>query len=42
MEKTLNLDKLNSKNPKIKYGFVKELLKTGATKPELLYNDFDQ
>jgi len=37
----LELEKLNSTNPKIKYGFVKELLKTGAEKPGLLYEHFD-
>ncbi len=32
-----DLNKLKSPAPKIKYGFAKELLKTGATHPELLY-----
>lgn len=36
-----DLDKLNSKDPKIKYGFAKELLKIGTDKPELLYGHFD-
>lgn len=36
-----DLEKLNSKNPKIKYGFAKELLKTGSEKPEQLYEHFD-
>jgi uncharacterized protein YdbL (DUF1318 family) len=37
----LDLDKLNSKDPKVKYGFAKELLKIGADTPELLYDYFD-
>lgn len=41
MKATLNFDKLNSLNPKIKYGFTKELLKIGASKPALLYDYFD-
>ena len=36
-----DLAKLNSQNPKIKYGFAKELLKIGSEKPELLYEHFD-
>ncbi|MCI2082948.1 MAG: hypothetical protein LKK19_06505 [Bacteroidales bacterium] len=36
-----DFEKLNSKNPKVKYGFAKELLKTGAENPEQLYEDFD-
>ncbi len=41
MTTTLNFDKLKSLDPKVKYGFVKELLKTGADKPELLYQHLD-
>ena len=33
----IDLNKLHSKDPKIKYGFVKELLKMGKETPELLY-----
>ena len=36
-----DLDKLNSQNPKIKYGFAKELVKIGSENPELLYEHFD-
>ncbi len=36
-----DLDKLKSQNSKIKYGFVKELLKIASEKPELLYEHFD-
>lgn len=36
-----DLDKLNSKNPKIKYGFAKELLKIGSQNPKQLYQHFD-
>lgn len=36
-----DLDKLNSKDPKIKYGFAKELLKIASEKPEQLYEHFD-
>ena len=36
-----DLDKLNSQNSKIKYGFAKELLKIGSEKPEQLYEHFD-
>lgn len=39
--KILNLDKLNSKDPKVKYGFAKELLRIGADSPELLYDYFN-
>jgi len=39
--KTLDLDKLNSKDPKIKYGFAKELIKIGKSDPKLLYDYFD-
>jgi len=34
----IDLKKLYSKDPKIKYGFVKELLKMGKESPELLYD----
>ncbi len=37
----LDFNKLNSKDPKVKYSFTKELLKTGAGNPELLYDHFD-
>ncbi len=36
-----DLDKLNSKDPKIKYGFAKELLKIGSEDPEQLYEHLD-
>jgi len=36
-----DLDKLNSKDPKIKYGFAKELLKISSENPEQLYEYFD-
>jgi hypothetical protein len=39
--KTLDLDKLRSKDPRIKYGFAKELLKIGSNNPELLYSHLD-
>ena len=39
--KTISLDKLSSRDPRIKYGFAKELLKIGAHNPELLYNNLD-
>jgi hypothetical protein len=38
---TLDLDKLNSKDPKVKYGFAKQLLKLGKDTPSLLYDYFD-
>lgn len=38
---TIDLDRLNSKDPKIKYGFAKELLKIGAHTPRLLYNHLE-
>jgi hypothetical protein len=40
MMKNSDLEKLNSKDPKVKYGFAKELLKTGAGNPKQLYGDF--
>ena len=36
-----DFEKLNSKDPKIKYGFTKELIKTGAESPALLYGLFN-
>jgi hypothetical protein len=39
--KHLDLDKLDSKDPKVKYGFAKELLKIGKSDPSLLYDHFD-
>jgi hypothetical protein len=39
--KTLGLDKLKSKDPKVKYGFTKELLNLGKDEPGLLYEYFD-
>jgi hypothetical protein len=39
--KFLDLDKLKSKDPKVKYGFTKELLNLGKGKPGLLYEYFD-
>lgn len=36
-----DLEKLNSQDPKIKYGYAKELVKIGAENPELLYEHFD-
>ncbi|OGU77649.1 MAG: hypothetical protein A2V93_09310 [Ignavibacteria bacterium RBG_16_34_14] len=38
---TLEFDKLASIDPKIKYGFVKEILKTGKENPGLLYEHYD-
>jgi len=38
MKQTLDLDKFNSKDPKVKYGFAKELLKLGKDSPSLLYD----
>ncbi|MBI4645336.1 MAG: hypothetical protein HY738_01780 [Bacteroidia bacterium] len=38
---TFGFNKLISKDPKIKYGFTKELLKTGANMPESLYDHFE-
>ena len=35
-----DLEKLRSKDPKIKYGFAKELLKIGAGTPDSLYEHF--
>jgi hypothetical protein len=39
--KTIDLERLNSKDPRIKYGFAKELLEIGANNPELLYDHMD-
>lgn len=36
-----DLEKLESKDPKVKYGFAKKLLEIGADNPELLYEHFD-
>lgn len=36
-----DLKNLESRDPNVKYGPVKKLLKTGAEKPELLYDHFD-
>ena len=36
-----DLNKLNSQNPQINYGFAKELLKIGSENPEQLYEHFD-
>lgn len=41
MTKILNLEKLESKDPKVKYGFAKELIKLGKSNPSFLYNYFD-
>jgi len=38
----MDFDKLDSRDPKVKYGFTKALLKTGAETPGLLYDHFDQ
>jgi hypothetical protein len=40
--KKMDFDKLDSRDPKVKYGFTKALLKTGAETPGLLYDHFDQ
>lgn len=40
--KTLDLAKLNSKDPKEKFGFAKELLIIGKNDPEQLYPYFDR
>jgi hypothetical protein len=41
MVMTLDFDQLSSKDPKIKYGFTKELLNIAANNPELLYDHFE-
>ncbi|HKI44781.1 MAG TPA: hypothetical protein VKA08_05525 [Balneolales bacterium] len=38
---TLDLDKLKVKDPKEKYGFIRELLKTGEENPARLYRHFE-
>lgn len=38
---TFDFDKIKSSDPKVKYGFAKELLKTGASNPEQLYAYFE-
>lgn len=37
MKKILDFDKLNSPDPKVKYGFTRELIKTGKENPKQLY-----
>jgi hypothetical protein len=39
--KSLDFNKLDSKDPKVKYGFTKELLKIGESDPGLLYDYFE-
>jgi hypothetical protein len=41
MVMTLDFDQLYSKDPRVKYGFTKELLNIAANNPELLYNHFE-
>lgn len=41
MTEILKFNKLHASEPKVKYGFTKELLKMGAEQPQLLYHDFD-
>ncbi len=41
MTSRFDFNKLKSKDPKIKYGFAKELLKIGAESPQQLYTHFD-
>jgi hypothetical protein len=38
----LDFEKLNSKDPKVKYGFTKELLEIAAINPGMLYDHFEQ
>lgn len=38
---TSDLQQLDSQDPKIKYGYAKELLQISTTQPELLYAHFD-
>lgn len=38
----LDLEKLNAKDPKVKYGFVKELLRIAQEHPGALYANFDR
>lgn len=38
---TIDLDKLNSKDPKVNYGFIRQLLKLCKDTPALLYDYFD-
>ncbi len=38
---TLDFNKLNTKNPQDKYGFIRELLKTGEENPAWLYRHFE-
>ncbi len=41
MKSTFDFGKLKSTDPKIKFGFAKELLKIGAESPQQLYTHFD-
>lgn len=41
MTTTFQFSKLQSPDPKVKYRFAKELLRTGAENPELLYSHLD-
>jgi hypothetical protein len=41
MKTKLDFGKLDSDNPKIKYGFTKELLKIASETPEILYDYYD-
>jgi len=41
MTSRFDFNKLKSTDPKIKYGFAKELLKIGAESPQQLYTHFD-
>ncbi|MBK7245184.1 MAG: hypothetical protein IPH98_15265 [Saprospiraceae bacterium] len=41
MTSTFDFNKLKSTDPKIKYGFARELLKIGAESPQQLYTHFD-
>lgn len=40
--KTINFEKLHVDDPKVKYGEIKELLKTASTSPEELYSYFNE
>ncbi len=42
MTASFDFEKLNNKAPKVRYGFTKELLKTGASSPEKLYGFLDE
>jgi hypothetical protein len=41
MVMTLDFDQLYSKDPRVKYGFTKELLNIAANNPEFLYDHFE-